>query len=152
VTTSVVSCPTNSFSQDYPCKSHHQVARHCTTLATLTNGIVGSKSMPLSKIVPHVPDGNKPESRGKRFAQWRSRFAQWRSNDKIAEEVYFVAPAKGFLAHVALQTLGRTRSGVCRRLEGVVSRPSAGSSSDVCPPSAWGLSERLWHRLLSETL
>jgi hypothetical protein len=90
--------------QDYPSNPHHQVVQHCTTLATLTNGIVGSKNMPLPKSVPHVSNGNKPESRGKRFARWMS-------NDKITEEVYFVPPAKGFLAHRTLQTLGCTRSG-----------------------------------------
>jgi hypothetical protein len=59
---------------------------------------VGSKSTQLPNIALHVPDGNKPESRVKRFAQWMR-------NDKITGDGYFVPYAKMRLAHLALQTL-----------------------------------------------
>jgi hypothetical protein len=68
------------------------------TLAALISGIVGSKSTQLPKIAAHVPDGTKPESRGKRLARWVR-------NDKITEEVYFVPYAKVLLAQLALRTL-----------------------------------------------
>ncbi len=84
--------------QGYPGAPHGQVARHCTTLAAIISGIVGSKSTQLPRIATHVPDGKQPESRVKRFARWVR-------NDKITAEVYFVPYAKVLLAHLALQTL-----------------------------------------------
>jgi hypothetical protein len=74
------------------------MARHLTTLAALISGIVASKSTQLPKIATQVPDGNKPESRVKRFARWVG-------NDGINEEVYFFPYADVLLAHLALQTL-----------------------------------------------
>jgi len=86
-----------ALTQGYPSKPQGQVARHCTTLAALISGIVGSKSTPLPKIATHVPDGKQPESRVKRFTRWMR-------NDKSTAEGYFVPYAQVLLAHLALQT------------------------------------------------
>ena len=75
------------------------VARHLTTLAALSSGIVGSPSTQLPKVAPHVPDGAKPESRVKRFARWVD-------NAHITAERYVVPYAEVMLAHLACQTLG----------------------------------------------
>src|SRR5712691_10424771 len=88
----------DALTQWYPGQPTGTVARHLTTLAALISGIVGSKSTQLPQIATHVPDGTKPESRGKRFARWVS-------NDRITEDVYFVPYAKVLLAQLALQTL-----------------------------------------------
>jgi hypothetical protein len=88
----------DALTQWYPGQPTGTVARHLTTLAALISGIVGSKSTQLPHIAPHVPDGTKPESRGKRFARWVS-------NDRITEDGYFVPYAKVLLAQLALQTL-----------------------------------------------
>jgi hypothetical protein len=45
-----------------------------------------------------VPDGNKPESRVKRFTRWLG-------NDRISEEVYFLPYAEVLLERLALPTL-----------------------------------------------
>jgi hypothetical protein len=66
----------------YPGKPTGHVARHLTTLAALSSGIVASKSTQLPKVAAHVPDGTKPESRTKRL----SRLV---ANDAILEAVYF---------------------------------------------------------------
>jgi DDE family transposase len=89
----------DALTQCYPGQPTSAVARHLMTLAALISGIVGSKSTHLPKIAAHVPDGTKPESRGKRFARWVR-------NDKITADVYFVPYAKALLTHLALQTLG----------------------------------------------
>jgi hypothetical protein len=73
----------DAVTQGSPGELQGHVARHCTTLAALISGIVGSKSTPLPKITPHVPAGNQPESRGKRFPRWVC-------NDKITADGYFV--------------------------------------------------------------
>lgn len=88
----------NALTQGYPGEPQGHVARHLTTLAALISGIVGSKSTQLPKIATHVPDGNQPESRVKRFTRWVC-------NDKITAGVYFVPYAEVLLAHLALQTL-----------------------------------------------
>ena len=87
-----------ALTQGYPGELQGQVARHCTTLAALISGIVGSKSTQLPQIATHVPDGKKPESRGKRFARWVR-------NAQITADVYFVPYAKVLLAQLALQRL-----------------------------------------------
>jgi hypothetical protein len=84
--------------QGYPSEPHGQVARHCTTLAALISGIVGSKSTQLPQIATHVPDGKKLESRVKRFARWMR-------NDTITTDVYFVPYVQVLLAQLAVQTL-----------------------------------------------
>jgi hypothetical protein len=84
--------------QGYPDVPQGNVARHVTTLAALSSGIVGSHSPQLPKIATPVPNGTKPESRIQRFARWVD-------NATITEEVYFVPYAKGLLWHLALPTL-----------------------------------------------
>jgi hypothetical protein len=69
-----------------------------TTLAALRSGIVGRTSTPWSQIATEVPDGTKPESRGKRFARWLQ-------NDQVTAEVYFVPSAEVLVRQLALQTL-----------------------------------------------
>ena len=59
-----------ALTQWYPGEPTGNMARHLTTLAALISGIVASKSTQLPKIATQVPDGNKPESRVKRFARW----------------------------------------------------------------------------------
>src|SRR5438309_3114854 len=87
-----------ALAQCYPTASHGNFARHLTTLAALSSGIVGSKSSPLPHIATKVPDGAKPESRVKRFTRWLD-------NDHILEEVYFLPDADILLRHLALQTV-----------------------------------------------
>jgi hypothetical protein len=69
-----------------------------TTLAALISGLVGGKSTQLPHIATKVPDGTKPESRGKRFARWCD-------NAQILEEMYFLPYADVLLRHLALQTV-----------------------------------------------
>jgi len=69
-----------------------------TTLAAFISGIVASKSTQLPHIATQVPDGQKPESRVKRFARWLD-------NERILEEVYFLPYAEILLTHLALETL-----------------------------------------------
>jgi Transposase DDE domain len=82
----------------YPGEPKGNLARHLTTLAALISGIVASKSTQLPKVAAQVPDGNKPESRVKRFTRWVG-------NDGISEAVYFLPYADVLLARVALQSL-----------------------------------------------
>jgi hypothetical protein len=84
--------------QGYPGKRTGNATRHLTTLAALISGIVASKSTQFPKIAASVPDGNKPDSRVKRFSRWVT-------NERITEEVYFLPYAELLLAHLALQTL-----------------------------------------------
>src|SRR5437870_8537964 len=83
-----------ALAQCYPTASHGNFARHLTTLAALSSGIVGSKSSPLPHIATKVPDGAKPESRVKRFTRWLD-------NDHILEEVYLLPDADILLRHLA---------------------------------------------------
>ena len=69
-----------------------------TTLAAFISGIVASKSTQLPHIATKVPDGTKPESRGKRLPRWLD-------NEHILEEMYFLPYAEILLAHVAFETL-----------------------------------------------
>ena len=84
--------------QGYPGEPTGRLVRHLTTLAAFISGIVASKSTQLPHIATQVPDGQKPESRVKRFARWLD-------NERILEEVYFLPYAEILLAHLALQTL-----------------------------------------------
>jgi hypothetical protein len=74
------------------------VARHWTTLAAMSSGIVGSKRTQLPHIATTVPDGTQSESRVKRFARG-VRPAQ------STAEGDFVPSAQVFLAQLALQPL-----------------------------------------------
>jgi hypothetical protein len=87
-----------ALTQWYPGQPTGTVARHLTTLAALISGIVASKSTQLPTIATHVPDGNQPESRVKRFARWIR-------NDQITEEVYFIPYIETLLRHLVVQTL-----------------------------------------------
>ena len=69
--------------QWYPGQPTGTVARHLTTLAALSSGIVGSKSTQLPSVATTIPDGTKPESRVKRVTRWLD-------NARSLEEVYFV--------------------------------------------------------------
>jgi hypothetical protein len=53
-----------------------------STLAALISGIVGSKSPQLPSVATKIPDGTKPESRGKRLPRWLD-------NERILEELSF---------------------------------------------------------------
>lgn len=88
----------DALAQWYPIQPRGNLARHLHTLAALISGIVASKSAQLPNIAPHVPDGNKAESRVKQFSRWLG-------NDNILEEVYFLPYADRLLSHLALQTL-----------------------------------------------
>jgi hypothetical protein len=69
--------------QASPGEPQGRCARHLTTLAALSSGIVASQSPPLPKVAAQVPNGAKPESRVKRFARWLD-------NARIVEEGYFL--------------------------------------------------------------
>src|SRR5256885_10655881 len=93
-----------ALTQCYPGQPSGTVARHLITLAALISGIVGSKSTPLPHIATKVPDGTKPESRGKRFARWCD-------NAPSLEEVYCLPYAEVLLRPLALQTVVRVMDG-----------------------------------------
>ena len=84
--------------QGYPGEPTGRLVRHLTTLAAFISGIVASKSTQLPHIATQVPDGQKPESRVKRFARWLD-------NARILEEMYFLPYAEILLTHLALETL-----------------------------------------------
>ena len=84
--------------QWYPGQPTGTVARHLTTLAALISGIVGSKSTQLPSVATKIPDGTKPESRGKRLTRWLD-------NARILEEVYFLPYADRLLTPLAFETL-----------------------------------------------
>ena len=73
----------DALTQGYPGQPTGTVARHLTTLAALISGIVGSKSTQLPSVATKIPDGTKPESRGKRLSRWLD-------NACILEEVSFL--------------------------------------------------------------
>ena len=78
--------------QGYPGEPPGRLVRHLTTLAAFISGIVASTSTQLPHSATQVPDGQKPESRVKRFARWLD-------NARILEERYFVPSAEILLAH-----------------------------------------------------
>jgi hypothetical protein len=88
----------DALTQCYPGEPQGHVARHLTTLAALISGIVASKSTQLPKVASQVPEGNKPESRVKRFARWMG-------NARITEAGYFFPYADVLLRHLARHTL-----------------------------------------------
>ena len=76
--------------QLYPGEPQGNSARHLETLArclemyfAMVNGIVRSQSSQLPAIARKVPDGNKPESRVKRYSRWIK-------NERIDSKVYFL--------------------------------------------------------------
>ena len=84
--------------QVYPGTVKGNQARHMNTLAALISGIVGSRRVSLPEIANKVPDGNKRESRVKRFARWVQ-------NERIDAEVYFLPFAQELLVSLAERTL-----------------------------------------------
>ena len=88
----------NALRQWYPGKPSGNQARHLTTLAALISGIVASRSCQLPQIATKIPDGNKPESRVKRYRRWVG-------NDWVTDDVYFLPYAQMLLACLALETL-----------------------------------------------
>ena len=73
----------NALTQWYPGPPTSTVARHLTTLAAFISGIVGSTSTQLPSVATKIPDGTKPESRGKRLTRWLD-------NERLLEEVYLL--------------------------------------------------------------
>lgn len=74
------------------------LARHLNTLAAMISGIVGSHSTNFPKMASKVPDGNKPDSREKRFSRWVN-------NEKIEGDLYFLPFAEALICSLALDTL-----------------------------------------------
>ncbi len=83
--------------QWYPGEPGGNQARHLNSLAALISGIVASRSSQLPQIATRVPDGNKPESRVKRYP-W------WIGNESVTDEVYCLPYAQVLLACLALET------------------------------------------------
>ena len=73
----------DAFTPWYPGQPTGTVARHLTPLAALISGRVGSKSTHRPRVATTIPDGAKPESRGKRLPRWLD-------NARILEEVDFL--------------------------------------------------------------
>jgi hypothetical protein len=73
----------DALTQWYPGQPTGTVARHLTTLAALISGMVGRKSTPLPSVATKMPEGAKPESRGKRLARWLD-------NARLLAEVSFL--------------------------------------------------------------
>ena len=90
--------------QAYPGEPQGRCARHLTTLAAMSSGIVASTSTQLPQGAAKVPNGPKPASGVKRFARWLD-------NEHIMEEVYCLPYAEILLAHLALETLGCVMDG-----------------------------------------
>jgi hypothetical protein len=83
-----------SLKQLYPYEPTGNQARHLNTLAALISGIVGSRSCQLPDIASKVPDGNKKESRVKRYTRWLQ-------NERITSGIYFLPYAAELLATLA---------------------------------------------------
>ncbi len=73
----------DALTQWYPGQPTGTVARHLTTLAALISGMVGRKSPPLPSVATNMPEGAKPERRGKRLARWLD-------NARLLAEVSFL--------------------------------------------------------------
>lgn len=82
----------------YPEEPQGNLARHLKTLAGLVSGIVGSQRTNYRPIAKKVPDGNKVESRIKRFSRWVI-------NERIDIETYFAPYAVALLLSLAHQPL-----------------------------------------------
>jgi hypothetical protein len=90
--------------QLYPHEPQGNLARHLETLAGLISGIVESKSTNLPHIASKVPDGNKVDSRVKRFTRWVS-------NDVIETEIYFLPYAQDLLASLVSRPIALVMDG-----------------------------------------
>ena len=90
--------------QFYPGEPQGNVARHLSTLAWLMSGIVGSQRTNYRAIAKKAPDGNKVESRIKRFSRWVN-------NDRIDLETYFAPYAIALLVSLAQRPLALVMDG-----------------------------------------
>ena len=81
-----------------PVEPRGNFARHMKSLATLISGIVNGRSSQLPKIAENVADGNKIESRVRRFSRWVS-------NSKIVYERYYLPFAQALLKCLAANPL-----------------------------------------------
>lgn len=70
-------------------KGNH--ARHLRTLAHLISGIVGSRRCHLGAVASKAPDGNRRESRVKRYTRWLQ-------NERIEPEAYFLPYVRALLS------------------------------------------------------
>ena len=96
--------------QLYPGEPQGNLARHLDTLAAMVSGIDRSQSSQLPAIARKVPDGNKPESRVKRYSRWVK-------NEHIDGEVYFPPFAEPMLQGLAQnRTPSRTGTGLGARV------------------------------------
>ena len=109
--------------QVYPGMVKGTQARHMNTLAALISGIVSSRRVSLPEIASNVPDGNKRESRVKRFARWIQ-------NERIDAEVYFLPFAHELLVSLAERTLVLAIDG--------------SETSDLCCPEQRSIWSRTW--------
>ena len=90
----------------YPEEPQGNVARHLKTLAWLISGIVGSQRTHYRAIAKKAPDGNKVESRIKRFSRWVV-------NDRIDGETYFAPYALALVVSLATRPLAVVIDGSC---------------------------------------
>jgi hypothetical protein len=92
--------------QFYPQELQGNVARHVNTLAWLVSGIGGSQRTNYRAIAKKAPDGNKVESRIKRYSRWVN-------NDRIDFETYFAPYALALLVSLASRPLALVIDGSC---------------------------------------
>ena len=90
----------------YPEEPQGNVARHLKTLAWLISGIVGSQRTHYRAIAKKAPDGNKVESRIKRFSRWVV-------NDRIDGKTYFAPYALALVVSLATRPLAVVIDGSC---------------------------------------
>ena len=88
----------NTLNHLYPEQPKGNVSRQLNTLAALISGIVGSKRSNLPAIADKVADGNKPESRVKRYYRWIA-------NDTVDARMYFLPFARMLLTNLAQSVL-----------------------------------------------
>jgi hypothetical protein len=74
------------------------MARHLTTLAAMTSGIIGSRSCQLPAIASKTADLRKLDSRIKNFSRWLN-------NDNIDYETYFLPYAEALLSCLSHQVI-----------------------------------------------
>ncbi len=84
----------NALHKLWPVEPRGNLARHMNSLAALISGIVNGRSSQLPKIAENVPDGNKVESRVRRFSRWVD-------NTRIDYERYYLPFAEVLLKCLA---------------------------------------------------
>ena len=88
----------NALYKLWPVEPRGNFARHVNSLAALISGIVNGRSSQLPKIAENVADGNKIESRVRRFSRWVN-------NSKIDYERYYLPFAQALLKCLAANPL-----------------------------------------------